>query len=62
MENFQLYPLDIDKFIKKNECQEIDDPVAFNNNNSPSPRGLLSNEIFGITMEDRSGIYAYIDL
>ena len=61
-ENFELYPLDIDKFIKVNECQEVDDPVAFNNNTSPSPRGLLSNEIFGITMEDRAGTFAYIDL
>ena len=53
--------LDIDKFVKVNDLKVIDDPVFFNGP-TPSPRGLLSNEIFGITKAERSGIYAYIDL
>ena len=61
-QHFEIWPLDAKKFIKANDCQEITDPVAFDNNNSPSPEGLLSYQIFGITKEDRAGIYAYIDL
>ena len=53
--------LDIDKFVKVNSLKEVDDPVFFNGP-TPSPRGLLSQEIFGITKAERSGIYAYIDL
>lgn len=53
--------LDIEKFVKVNNCAEIIDPVFFNGP-SPTPLGLLSNEIFGITKAERSGIYAYIDL
>ena len=54
--------LDIDKFIKINECKEIDNPVFFTRDNTPTPTGLLSNEIFGVTFADRSGIFGYIDL
>ena len=53
--------LDIEKFIKVNNCKEVSDPVFFNGP-TPTPQGLLSNEIFGITKAERSGIYAYIDL
>jgi hypothetical protein len=53
--------IDIDKFVKVNDCKPITDPVFFNGP-TPSPEGLLSNEIFGITKAERSGIYAYIDL
>lgn len=61
-QHFEIWPLDVERFVKVNDCKEITDPVAFNNNSSPSPDGLLSNQIFGITKEERSGIYAYIDL
>lgn len=53
--------LDIDRFIKVNSLEEVSDPVFFNGP-TPTERGLLSNEIFGITKSERSGIYAYIDL
>ena len=54
--------LDQEKFIKRNDVQEITDPVFFTKPGVPSPKGLLSNEIFGITKEERAGIYGYIDL
>lgn len=60
-EKFRLEILDVEKFIKVNECKLVDDPVFFNGP-TPSPRGLLSQEIFGITKTERAGIYAYIDL
>lgn len=59
--SLKMEVLDIEKFIRVNECKIVDDPVFFNGP-TPSPRGLLSNEIFGITKAERSGIYAYIDL
>lgn len=61
-ERFKLEILDIDKFIKVNDCKEITNPVMFNKITGPTPNGLLSNEIFGITQEERSGIFAYISL
>lgn len=55
-----------DEFIKKNpSTKEITSPIFFiksGNLNTPNPEGLLSNEIFGLTMEERSGIFGYIDL
>ena len=54
--------LDINKFIKANDLQEVTNPTFFYKNGTPTPDGLLSNDIFGITQKDRAGILAYIDL
>ena len=54
--------LDIEDFVKKNDVEEITDPIFFIKDGVPSPKGLLSNEIFGITKEERSNIFGYIDL
>lgn len=54
--------LDINKFIKANDIQEVTNPTFFYKNGAPTPDGLLSNDIFGITQKDRAGIFAYIDL
>lgn len=54
--------LDIDEFIRKNDVKEIKDPIFFNQNKSPTSEGLLSNEIFGITREERANRFGYIDL
>lgn len=66
MENNKLFNmeglLDIEDFIKKNDLKEITNPIFFNANKQPTSDGLLSNEIFGITKEERSGTFAYIDL
>jgi hypothetical protein len=58
--NFEI--LDIEKFVKVNELKEVTNPIFFTKNNSPTPDGLLSNEIFGITKADRGSTFAYIDL
>lgn len=55
-------PLRVDDFIKKNNLKEITNPIFFSNNNVPTSDGLLSNEIFGISKEERSTTFAYIDL
>lgn len=61
-EHLRIEILDVDKFVKVNDCKPVSDPRAFIRDNIPSPNGLLSNEIFGITKDDRAGIFAYIDL
>lgn len=59
--NFNL--VDVDEFIKKNpSTKEITSSIFFTRFGQPDPEGLLSNEIFGLTKEERSGIYGYIDL
>lgn len=57
-----LEPLDVPNFIKVNELQKVDDPLFFTRSNMPTPTGLLSNEIFGISKDDRTTIFAYIHL
>lgn len=56
--------LDMDKYIKDNELEkkQVTNPVFFNRGNQPTSDGLLSNEIFGITKEDRAGTVGWIDL
>lgn len=54
---------DVNDFIKKNpSTKEITSPIFFTRPGQPNPEGLLSNEIFGITKEERAGIWGYIDL
>lgn len=61
-DQFKMSLLDVDKFIKVNNVQEISNPTLFNKDNTPTSSGLLSNEIFGITSATRSSTFGYIDL
>lgn len=61
-EHFQMSLLDPDKLVKVNNLKEITSPIFFIRDNMPNPDGLLSNEIFGITKDERANIFAYIDL
>lgn len=54
--------LNVEEFVKANNVQEITDPIFFVRPGQPTPEGLLSNEIFGITKEERANIFGYIDL
>lgn len=58
----QVDLLPVDQFVKVNDLKEITNPIFFIKDGAPTPDGLLSNEIFGITKEQRSGNFAYIDL
>lgn len=60
--HLQTEVLDVEDFIKVNDVQEVTDPIFFVKNGVPTPEGLLSNEIFGITKDERSNIFGYIDL
>lgn len=59
---FHLDLLNVDEFVKVNEIKEITNPIFFIRDGIPTPDGLLSNEIFGITKEQRAGTFGYIDL
>lgn len=54
--------LDVERFVKVNDCKVVSNPRAFFKDAIPSDDGLLSNRIFGITAEERANIFAYIDL
>lgn len=60
--HFRMQPLDVEKFVKANNIQEVSNPVFFVRDGVPTADGLLSNEIFGITKDSRANIFAYIDL
>ena len=53
---------DIDSIIAVNKLQEIDSPHIFASKMTFDSRGLLSNDIFGISKQDRASTFAYIDL
>lgn len=62
-EHLEIKILDVENFIKKNpSTKEITSSIFFTKIGQPNPEGLLSNDIFGLTKEERSGIYGYIDL
>lgn len=48
-------------FVKNNDLKEITDPIYLEHGR-PTPEGLFSYEIFGITQYDRRTIWSYIDL
>lgn len=54
--------LSIHQFIGVNNLKEVSDPVTFEKGNIPTPNGLLSTEIFGTTVTERSLTFAYVDL
>lgn len=60
--HFAMEPLAINAFIKANNLKEISNPIFFNGDNGPTSDGLLSNEIFGITKDERANTFAYIRL
>lgn len=56
-----LTMLNMDRFVEDNKLSEITDPIYLEHKR-PTPQGLFSYEIFGISQYDRSTIWAYIDL
>lgn len=60
--SFYIEQLDQPRLIKVNDLQEVTNVSMFTATNGPTPDGLLSNEIFGITKDERSGTFAFIDL
>lgn len=53
--------LDMEKFIRVNNLQEVTNPIYIEKN-AFTRDGVLSNEIFGVSQYDRRNRFAYIDL
>lgn len=53
---------DMDEFVKLNGLKPITSPVLFERGGIPNPNGLISNEIFGVSVKSRKETFAYIDL
>lgn len=54
--------LDSELFVKVNKLKEVTNPVILDRGSVPTPDGLLSTEIFGVTPKERKETFAYIDL
>jgi hypothetical protein len=54
--------IDIDEFIKQNQCKEVSDPVFFMSDGTYTPNGLFSYDVFGITENDRKNRFGFISL
>lgn len=53
---------DVDEYVEINKLREVTSPVLFERGGVPNPDGLVSNEIFGVSIKSRKETYAYIDL
>ena len=52
----------VDDFIDINELEECSSGVLFQRGGVPHPKGLVSNEIFGVTVQSRKETFAYLNL
>lgn len=50
------------EFIDLNKLKEVTSPVLFQRGDIPHPDGLVSNDIFGVTVQSRKSTFAYVDL
>lgn len=50
------------KFIIINNLKQVTDSIIFQKGNTPSSGGLLSTDIFGVSVKDRKETFAYIKL
>ena len=50
------------EFIDLNKLKEVTSPVLFQRGEIPHPDGLVSNQIFGVTVQSRKSTFAYVDL
>ncbi len=54
--------LDYEKLIKMNNLQEVTSPWMVSSKMMFDPNGVFSNDIFGMSKDDRRSTFAYIDL
>lgn len=60
---FQIDPvMNVDKYIKTNDCPKVTNYILFESEGVPTKDGLLSYELFGTSIKDRSNIFGYIEL
>ena len=51
-----------DRLIMKSKLKPVSDPISHSSGGIPTPGGLFSYEIFGLTADERRRQFAYIDL
>lgn len=51
-----------DDIIEKNHLKPVTNPISFNRGNDPTPDGIFSEVIFGVTQSEKILNHAYIDL
>lgn len=52
----------INDFVKDNKVEQVSNPSYFLFKGRPTPDGLFSEEIFGMTEDERKVTFGYIDL
>ena len=50
---------DMDEFIELNNLKPITSHVLFERGGIPNPNGLISNEIFGVSVKSRKETFDY---
>lgn len=58
----ELDLIPIKKLIVMNSLREVTDPILFDRGNIPTAGGLLSTDIFGVSIRERQDNWAYIKL
>lgn len=62
MKSMEIDLIPIKKFITLNNLREVTDPILFERGNIPTSGGLLSTDIFGVSVQDRRETWAYVKL
>jgi len=52
----------VKKFIEENKLKEVTESIIFEKGNIPTSNGLLSTDIFGVSVNERRETYAYMGL
>ena len=60
--HFEIKPINMKRFVTVNKLKPVTNPIFFDGDAGPTSDGLLSNEIFGITKNDRANTFARIHL
>jgi DNA-directed RNA polymerase beta' subunit len=58
----QIDLFNCEEMIKLNKLEEVTEPTLFIKGTIPNPNGLLSTNIFGVSMRERAQTFAYVDL
>ncbi len=54
--------INMKKFIVANRLQEVTNPITFEKGSIPTNDGVLSTDIFGVSMKERKRTFAYVKL
>lgn len=58
----QVWLLDVDRFVSLNKLNPVTNPIGLDKGMIPTPDGVFSTEIFGMSVYDRKHTFSYIPL